>query len=66
MYTICCFDIVNAATNISYRPLLEELIQADIFVVLFMNEFKNFTNGVIGKLGKVIYKKKKKTVLPTF
>ena len=36
--------IVNVASNISYRPL----IQADVFVDLFMNELKNLTNAVIG------------------
>jgi hypothetical protein len=45
--------IVNAATNISYR----QLIQADVFAVLFMNELKNLTNVVIGKLGKLAHKK---------
>ena len=37
--------IVNAASNISYKPL----IQADVFAVLFMNELKNLTNVLLGK-----------------
>ena len=46
--------IVNAASNISYRTLLEasdtrSMLQADVFAVLYMNEVKNLTNG-IGKL----------------
>ena len=41
---------VYAASN-SYRPL----IKANVFAVLFMNELKNVTNAVIGKLGKLIY-----------
>jgi hypothetical protein len=32
------------------------MLQADVFVVLFMNELKNLTNVVIGKLGKVVHK----------
>ena len=43
---------VNAASNISYRPL----IQVDIFAVLFMNELMNLTNVVIGKLGTLVHK----------
>jgi hypothetical protein len=38
--------IVNAASKLSYRPL----IQTDVFAVIFMNEFKNLTNVVIGKI----------------
>jgi hypothetical protein len=45
-------DIVNAASNISHRPL----IQIDVFAVLFMNELKNLTNVVIGKLDKLVHK----------
>ena len=37
---------------------------ADVFAVLFMNELKNFTNIVIGKLG--INSLTNKTVLTTF
>ena len=37
--------IVNAVSNISHRLML----QVDAFAVLFMNEFKNLTNVVIGK-----------------
>jgi len=44
--------IVNAASNISYRPS----VQVDVFAVLFMNELKNLTNVVIGKLGKLVHK----------
>ena len=44
--------IVNAASNISYKPM----IQADVFEVHFMNELKNLTNVVIGKLDKHVYK----------
>ena len=44
--------IVNAASNIRYR----QLIQADVFAVLFMNELKNLTNVVIRKLGKLVHK----------
>ena len=44
--------IVNAASNISSMPL----IQADVFVVLLMNELTNFTIVVIGKLGKLVHK----------
>jgi hypothetical protein len=40
--------LLNAASNISYRSLLE----VDVFTDLFMNELKNFANVVIGKLGK--------------
>jgi hypothetical protein len=29
---------------------------ADVFVALFMNEHKNFTIAVIGKLGKLVHK----------
>ena len=43
--------IVNAASNISYRPLLEA-----VFAVLFMNKFKNLTNIVTGKLGTLVHK----------
>jgi hypothetical protein len=38
------------------RPLLESLTQADVSVVLFMNELKNLTNVAIGKLGKLVHK----------
>jgi hypothetical protein len=38
--------IVNAASKLSYRPL----IQTNVFAVIFMNEFKNLTNVVIGKI----------------
>ena len=38
--------IVNAASKLSYRLL----IQTDVFAVIFMNEFKNLTNVVIGKI----------------
>jgi len=44
--------IVNAASTISYRSLLE----ADVFAVLFKNELKNLANVVIGKLGKLVHK----------
>jgi hypothetical protein len=44
--------IINATSNISYRPL----IQADGFAVLFKNVRKNLTNVVIGKLGKLVHK----------
>jgi len=44
--------IVNAVSNISYRPL----IQVCVFAVLFMNELKNLTDAVIGKLGKLVHK----------
>ena len=44
--------IINATSNISYRPL----IQADVFAVLFKNVRKNLTNVVIGKLGKLVHK----------
>ena len=44
--------IVNAASNISYRPS----VQVNVFAVLFMNELKNLTNVVIGKLGKLVHK----------
>jgi hypothetical protein len=37
-----------------WRPPLE----ADVFAVLFMNELKNLTNVVIGKLGKFVQKQK--------
>jgi len=43
--------IVNTASNISYRPL----IQVDVFAVLFMDELKNLTNVVIGKLGTKLF-----------
>ena len=33
-----------------------QLIQADVFTVLIMNEHKNLTNVVIGKLGKLVHK----------
>ena len=46
--------IVNAVSNISYRPML----QADVFEVLFMNELKNLTN--------VVNTFTNKTVLTTF
>ena len=39
--------IVNAASNVRYRPLT----QVNFFAILFMNKFKNLTNVVIGKLG---------------
>ena len=45
--------IVNAVSNISYRPL----IQADVFGVLSMYELNNLTNVVIGKLGKLVHKR---------
>jgi len=45
-------NIVNAVSNISYRPL----IQVCVFAVLFMNELKNLTDAVIGKLGKLVHK----------
>ena len=32
------------------------LIHADVFAVLIMNEHKNLTNVVIGKLGKLVHK----------
>jgi hypothetical protein len=51
--------IVNAASNISSMPL----IQADVFVVLLMNELKNFTIVVIGKLGKLVHKQNYSIVL---
>ena len=59
--------IVNAASNISYRSLLEasdtrSMLQADVFAVPFMNEVKNLTNVVIGKLGILAHKQ---TVLTT-
>jgi hypothetical protein len=38
--------IVNAASKLSYRPL----IQTNVFAVIFMNEFKNLTNVVIGEI----------------
>jgi hypothetical protein len=44
--------IVNAASIISYRPL----IQADVCAVLFMNELNNLMNVLIGKLGKLDHK----------
>ena len=44
--------IVNATSTISYMPL----IHADVFAVLIMNEHKNLTNVVIGKLGKLVHK----------
>jgi len=56
--------IVNAASNISYRSLLEasdtrSMLQAYVFAVLYiflyMNEVKNLTN-VIGKLGILVHK----------
>ena len=45
-------DIVNAASYISYRPL----IHVDVFAVLFMNDLKNLTYVVIGTLGKHVHK----------
>jgi len=38
-------DIVNVASNISYRSLLE----ANVFAVLFIKELNNLINIVIGK-----------------
>jgi hypothetical protein len=45
------------------RPLIpvtyfckRPLIQADVRAVVFMNELKNLTNVVTGKLGKLIHK----------
>jgi hypothetical protein len=32
------------------------MLQVDVFAVLFMNELKNSTNVVIGKLGKLVQK----------
>jgi len=43
--------IVNVASNISYMRLLEA-----VYAVRFMNELKNLTNIVIGKLGKLVHK----------
>jgi hypothetical protein len=43
---------LNTASNISYRPL----IQADVLQFFFMNELKNLSNVVIGKLGKLVHK----------
>ena len=34
------------------------MLQAGVFAVLFMNELKNLTNIVIGKLGKLVHKQK--------
>jgi hypothetical protein len=52
--------IVNAASNINYRPLLETAdtaaVRGRLFAVLFMSELKNLTNVVIGKLGKHVHK----------
>ena len=52
--------IVNAAYNINYTPLLETDDTAAVggrcFAILFMNELKNLTNVVIGKLGKHVHK----------
>jgi len=44
--------IVNVASNISYRPIL----QVDVFAVLFTNELKNLTNVVIRKLSTIVDK----------
>ena len=41
--------IVNVASNISYRPLIQADVTCRCFVVPFMNEIKNLTNVVIGK-----------------
>jgi hypothetical protein len=53
-------NIVNAASNINYTPLLETDDTAAVggrcFAILFMNELKNLTNVVIGKLGKHVHK----------
>ena len=32
------------------------MLQEEVFAVLFMNELKNLTNVVIGKLGKLVHK----------
>jgi len=32
------------------------MLQDDVFALLFMNELKNLTNVVIGKLGKLVHK----------
>jgi len=32
------------------------MLQVDVFAVLFINEIKNLTNAVIGKLGKLVHK----------
>jgi len=53
LYTVTTNNaIVNVASNISYRPS----VQVNVFAVLFMNELKNLTNIVIGKLGKLFHK----------
>ena len=31
------------------------MLQSDVFAVLLMNELKNLTNVVIGKLGKLVH-----------
>ena len=52
------------ASNISYSPLIQidvtgrcyrSMLQADVFAVLFMNEIKNLTYVVKGKLAKLAH-----------
>ena len=44
---ICVYLYNNTPCNASVNA-------TDVFAVLFMNELKNLTNVVIGKLGKLI------------
>jgi len=48
--------IVNTASNISYRTLLEAADTGRCFAVHFMKELTNLTNVVLGKLGKFLHK----------
>ena len=48
--------IIDAASKHIYRPLIQADATARCFACLIMNELKNLTNIVIGKLGKLVHK----------